>query len=200
MAHQGGRLRTARQVIATLRNPVYIGLFRDGGSVRSGHHERIVEKELFDTAAERLESRRTRQPGNRLAIEWPLKGVLRCAACGRGMSPHTIRKGPRVTAITGASTAGGLPPCGNQVAAYAIERAVERQISKKAHANVDLNEIRNYVESLTYDAGTGRIVARLIVTETATADSERSRNPDDCSSRVAHPTPAQSRQSRRPGD
>jgi len=196
-----GNLWTARQVIATLRNPVYIGLFRDGGSVRSGHHERIVEKELFDTAAERLESRRTRQPGNRLAVEWPLKGVLRCAACGRGMSPHTIRKGPRVYRYYRCrSTAGGLPPCGNQVAAYAIDRAVERQISKKADANVDLNEIRNYVESLTYDAGTGTIVARLIVTETATADSERSRNRDDCSSRVAHPTPAQSRQSRRPGD
>lgn len=198
---KAGGLWTARQVIATLRNPVYLGLFRDGGSVRSGHREPIIEKELFDAAAERLESRRTRQPGKRLAIEWPLKGLLRCAECGRGMSPHTVRKGPRVYRdYRCRSTAGGQSPCGNQVAAYAIERAVQGKISKRTGANVYLNEIGNHVESITYDAGTGMIEARLTVTETTTEDSERSRNPDDCSSRGGHPTPAQSRQSRRPGD
>ena len=198
---KAGGLWTARQVIATLRNPVHLGLFRDGGSARSGNHEPIIEKQLFDTAAERLESRRTRQPGNRLAIEWPLKGLLQCAACGRGMSPHTIRKGPRVYRYYRCrSTAGGQPPCGNQVSAYAIERAVQGKLSKRTGANVDLNETGKHVESVTYDASTGMIEATLIVTETATADSERSRNPGDCSSPEERPTPAPSRQSRRPVD
>jgi len=141
--------------------------------------------------------------GNRLAIEWPLKGLLRCAACGRGMSPHTVRKGPRVYRYYRCrSTAGGQPPCGNQVAAYAIETAVQRKLSKKTGANVGLNEIGNHVESLKlkYDAGTGTVSASLIVTETTTADSERFRNPVDCSSREERPTPTPSRRSRRPAD
>jgi len=40
-----GGLWTARQVVATLRNPVYLGMFRDGGSVRPGNHELLVEKD-----------------------------------------------------------------------------------------------------------------------------------------------------------
>ena len=59
VANARGWLWAARQVMATFRNPVYLGVFRDGGSVRSGNHEPIVGKELFDTAAKRLESRRT---------------------------------------------------------------------------------------------------------------------------------------------
>ena len=198
---KAGGLWTARQVIATLRNPVYLGLFRDAGSVRSGNHEPIVEKELFDAAAERLESRRTRQPGKRLVIEWPLKGLLRCAACERGMSPHTVRKGPRIYRYYRCRfTVGGQPPCGNQVAAYAIERAVQGKLSKETGADVGLNEIGNHVESITYDDRTGTVSASLIVTETTAADSERSRNPVDCSSREERPTPRPARRSRRPVD
>ena len=198
---KAGGLWTARQVIATLRNPVYVGLFRDTGSVRSGNHEPIVEKELFDAAAERLESRRTRQPGKRLVIEWPRKGLLRCAASERGMSPHTVRKGPRISRYYRCrSTASGQPPCGNQVATYAIETAIQRKLSKKTGADVGLNEIGNHVESITYDGRTGMVSASLIVTEATTADSERSRNPVDCSSREERPTPGPSRRSRRPTD
>jgi len=117
------------------------------------------------------------------------------------MSPHTVRKGSRVYRYYRCrSTAGGLPSCGNQVAAYAIETAVQRQLSKKTEANVDLNEIRNHVEYVTYDDRTGTATARLIVTETTTADSGRARNPDDCSPQEERPMPARSRQSRRPGD
>ena len=42
-----------RQVIATLRNPVYLGLFRTGG-FRIGHHEAIVTHELFAAVSARL--------------------------------------------------------------------------------------------------------------------------------------------------
>jgi site-specific DNA recombinase len=88
---RGGNQWTARQVIATLRNPVYLGLFRDKESLRIGHHEPIVTPELFAAVAAQLKLRRTRTPGKRYEIDWPLKGRITCAICGRPMSPHTIR-------------------------------------------------------------------------------------------------------------
>lgn len=88
---RGGNLWTARQVVETLRNPVYLGLFRDKDDVRIGHHEAIVTHELFAAAAAQLEARRTRRPGRRYQIDWPLKGRIRCATCGGPMTPHTIR-------------------------------------------------------------------------------------------------------------
>ncbi len=57
-----GNRWTARQVIATLRNPVYLGLFREGSSTHTGNHEPIIRRDLFDAVAERLESRQTRTP------------------------------------------------------------------------------------------------------------------------------------------
>ena len=72
----GGNLWTARQVIATLRNPVYLGLFRDKDDFRIGHHEPIVTHEMFASVAAHLEARRTRTPGKRYQIDWPLKGRI----------------------------------------------------------------------------------------------------------------------------
>jgi hypothetical protein len=56
---RGGNLWTARQVIDTLRNPVYLGLLRDKDDLRIGHHEAIVTHELFAAAAAQLDARRT---------------------------------------------------------------------------------------------------------------------------------------------
>jgi hypothetical protein len=78
-------------VIATLRNPVYLGLFRDKGDFRIGHHEAIVTHELFVAVSAQLEAHRTRRPGTRYQIDWPFKGRITCAVCGTPMSPHTIR-------------------------------------------------------------------------------------------------------------
>jgi site-specific DNA recombinase len=88
---RGGNPWTARQVITTLRNPVYLGLFREKHDFRIGHHEAIVTHELFVAAAAQLEARRTRAPGKHYQIDWALQGRITCATCERPMSPHTIR-------------------------------------------------------------------------------------------------------------
>ena len=88
---RGGNPWTARQVIATLRNPVYLGLFREDHDFRIGHHEPIVTSELFVTAAAQLLAGRTRVPGKHYQIDWPLRERITCAICDRPMSPHTIR-------------------------------------------------------------------------------------------------------------
>jgi len=41
--------------------------------------------------AAQLDARRTRTPGKRYKIDWPLKGRIACAIYDRPMSPLTIR-------------------------------------------------------------------------------------------------------------
>ena len=211
---RGGNLWTARQVITTLRNPVYLGLFREKHDFRIGHHEAIVAHELFAAAAAQLEARRTRTPGKHYQIDWALQGRITCATCERPMSPHTIRYRKFIYRYYRCrSTAGGRRPCGHQVSAQVIEAR--------------LREIRDHVESLVYDHRNKSVRAKvvpppepgsdgnsaevqvpiakrkksgLVVTARTTADSARSRNPVGCSSREERPTPGRSRRSRHPGD
>lgn len=129
---RGGNLWTARQVIATLRNPVYLGLFREKHDLRIGHHGPIVTHDLFVAAAAQLEARRTREPGKQYTIDWPLKGRIVCAVCERPMSPHTIRYRNFIYRYYRCrSTAGGRKPCGRQVSAPAIENSVEANVSRR---------------------------------------------------------------------
>ena len=66
---RGGNLWTARHVITTLRNPVYLGLFREKNDCRIGHHEAIITHELFAAVAAQLDARRTRAPGKHYEID-----------------------------------------------------------------------------------------------------------------------------------
>ena len=148
----GGNLWTARQVIATLRNPVYLGLFREKNDFRIGHHEPIVTHELFAAVAAQLEARRTRTPGKRYQIDWPLKRRITCALCGRPMSPHTIRyRNWLYRYYRCRSTQGGRRPCGHQVSAPAIEGALLRNLETLWGLRLDLKHIRDHVESVVYD-------------------------------------------------
>ena len=129
---RGGNLWTARQVIATLRNPVYLGLFREKHDFRIGHHDPSVTHELFAAAAAHLAARRTRAPGKRSTIDWPLKERLVWAACDRPMSPQTIRYRKMLYRCRRyRSTAGGRAPCGHQVSVQAIEDSVEVNVSRR---------------------------------------------------------------------
>lgn len=99
---RGGNLWTARQVIATLWNWVYLGLFCEKHDLRIGHHDPIVTHDLFAAAAAQLEARRTREPGKQFTIDWPLKGRIVCAVCERPMSPTRSGIGISSIATTGA--------------------------------------------------------------------------------------------------
>jgi site-specific DNA recombinase len=159
----GGNLWTARQVIATLRNPVYLGLFRDKADFRIGHHEPIVTHELFAAVAAQLEARRTRTPGKRYQIDWQLKGRITCAVCGRLMSPHTIRyRNVLYRYYRCRSTAGGQRPCGHQVSAYAIEFALLQNMELLWRLRLDERQIRDHVESVVYDHRDQSVRAKVI--------------------------------------
>lgn len=53
---------SARQVVATSRNPVYAGKFRDGKGERPGCHEPIMDMSLFEAVGRALDSRPTGKP------------------------------------------------------------------------------------------------------------------------------------------
>ncbi len=128
----GGNPWTARQILATLSNPVYLGKFADGDGTREGVHEAVVSEELFDAARRQIELRRTRAPGREEHEErWPLKRLIRCARCGRPMSSHTTRHGSRIYRYYRCrSHTGGRPPCrGVQVPAGEIESEIFRVLS-----------------------------------------------------------------------
>ena len=107
----GGNLWTARQVIATLRNPVYLGQFGEKQDFGIGHYDPILKHELFAAGADQLEARRTREPGVRYLIDWPLKGRIVCAACERLMSPQRSGTGACFTVII---DAGRRPEAGRR--------------------------------------------------------------------------------------
>lgn len=110
---------TARQIVATLRNPVHVGMLRDGDGIRPSSHDPIISYELFEAVAKALDDRRTRRVrGSRYGAMWPLKGRIDCGSCGRPLTPHSTRRGNTVYRYYRCrATAGGRPPCGYQVAA-----------------------------------------------------------------------------------
>lgn len=171
----GGNLWTARQVIATLRNPVYVGLFREKHDFRSGHHEAIVTHEQFAAVAAQLETRRTRAPRRHYHIDWPLKGRITCAICGRPMSPHTIRyRNFLYLYYRCRSTQGGRRPCGHQVSAPVIEAAILQNV--EALRGLDTKQIRDRVESVVYDHRDHSVRATVIPPTEPDADSDSAKS------------------------
>jgi DNA invertase Pin-like site-specific DNA recombinase len=162
-APSGGGPWSTRQVLATLRNPVHVGMLRDGNSMRLGCHDSIISFELFGLAAKALDDRRTRKPqGARYGEMWPLKGRIYCGSCGRPLTPHSTHRGNKVYRYYRCrATAGGRPPCGYQVAAGMIETAVADQLPRKHRDELDSHRIREHVERVVYEEDSGMVTIRL---------------------------------------
>jgi hypothetical protein len=153
---------SARQVLATLRNPVHVGMLRDGRSVRLGSHLAIVSHELFNAAGNALDERRTRHEKSlRYGPMWPLKGRLECGTCGRPLSPHSTRHENKVYRYHRCrATGGGRPSCGYQISAGHIENAVANHFPNRRRDDFIGNRIRELVEHVIYEPDTRRIQIR----------------------------------------
>jgi site-specific DNA recombinase len=92
-----GAMFSARVVIDTLSNPVYIGLVRFKDQQFRGEHDGIIDAGTWQQTQERREARRA-TPGNGRgrSPRGPhlfTKGLLRCGACGSAMSARTNTNG-----------------------------------------------------------------------------------------------------------
>jgi len=124
---RSGRSWTARQVLDTVSNPVYLGCFRTASGTRAGVHEGIIDDDLFDRCAAAIAGRRTVVKGPRTRRSWSfLERKVRCARCGQLMGIRTATEGTVVRIYFRCRKAAeGAAPCtGTQVRAYEIEQLV----------------------------------------------------------------------------
>lgn len=130
----GGGKWTARQIIDTLRNPVYLGRFADGANTRDGCHKPIVDQATFDAAQKQLESRRTTTARERTHHDHlAFRQKVVCPRCGRFLTTYqSMRKISDQSKVSNffyacRSTAGGQPRCkGVSYPAWDIEQAVRK--------------------------------------------------------------------------
>lgn len=157
---------SARQVRATLRNPVHFGVLKDGRSFRLGCHLAIVSHELFDAAGSALDKRLTRKAKSvRYGPMWPLKGRLECGTCRRPLSPHSTRHGNKVYRYYRCRAAAvGRSPCGYQEPVGPLENAVDSQLPDRTRDDIISQWIRQHVDHVVYDPTSGRVEIEWLLT------------------------------------
>ncbi len=94
---KGGFQWTKDNVLALLRNVVYIGRVRHKDQTYPGEHEGIVDQAVFDEVQRLLsENGRTNPNGPRVNDGAILCGLLRCKSCGCAMTPScSVKKNRR---------------------------------------------------------------------------------------------------------
>jgi hypothetical protein len=95
-----GKARTGGPIDKTfvyklLNNRVYLGEAVHKGVAHPGEHDAVIDRRTWDRVHTILaENAHRRGNQTRAATPAPLKGLLRCAACGSAMTPsHTRRRG-----------------------------------------------------------------------------------------------------------
>jgi site-specific DNA recombinase len=129
----GGKVFDRVTLHALLRNPVYIGKVRHHDQLHDGQHEPIVDLATFEKVQELLSRNfRSRSSDAENVNGFLLKGLVKCAACSRAMSPNfAYSKGRRYlyyTCQTATRQGAGACPI-RSVSAPALERLVVERIS-----------------------------------------------------------------------
>jgi DNA invertase Pin-like site-specific DNA recombinase len=140
---RSGKLWTARQILDTVLNPVYIGRFRAPKGSRPGGHPPIIDEALFQRCADAIAVRRTGSAQRRRShsgINWVVRGLLYCGSCGR-------------------------KPCkGVMVNAYAIEAAVlaELDVGSRLSSKEQADAVKERAARILFDATSGKVRVELI--------------------------------------
>lgn len=165
---------TARQILKILSNPAYARSIRNGQGMLPGNHSAIVSNTVFEQVRSLIRNRRSRIPGRaKPAIEWPLRGILKCGQCQRLMTGRLSGyKNRYYRYYRCGSHAGGRAPCQSvSIPAFEIEEYVRLQISAECHRQgqqlamqwVSLDEfqqtksLKHILEEVVYHSNEGTI-------------------------------------------
>jgi DNA invertase Pin-like site-specific DNA recombinase len=84
-----GRRLTKQSFARMLSNPLYTGWIVSGDIRVLGNHDFIVSEELFQSVQERINGKS--RPHKKLNEDFPLRGVVRCATCGKPLTAGWAR-------------------------------------------------------------------------------------------------------------
>ena len=76
------------QILAALRNKIYLGLLPYAGKVYKGQHDAIIDKKLFDMVQRKLPNKKHASRPKAQKYPYLLTGLVYCH-CGRNMTPET---------------------------------------------------------------------------------------------------------------
>ena len=79
-----GRPLTKQSFARMLVNPLFAGWVVSGEVRVRGNHEPLISEELFQTVQDRLNGKSS--PHKRLNADFPLRGFVRCAQCGKKLT------------------------------------------------------------------------------------------------------------------
>lgn len=166
---RSGKPWTARQILDTVSNPVYIGHFRAPQGIRPSVHQTIIDEALFQRCGDAIAARRTgsvRRRRSHSGINWIVRGLLYCGGCGRLMGSHTVRVRSVISRYYRCrSTAGGRKPCkGVMVNAHAIESAVlaELGVGSRLSSKDQSYAVKELAGKILFDAASGKVRIELI--------------------------------------
>ena len=96
MSERGLRTRAGRPLVRSrlaelLRNPIYVGRLRWGGTEYPGDHMPIVPDDLFERAQTVLDAKTNAGERQRRHTH-PLKGLLTCASCGSRLTVTVAKR------------------------------------------------------------------------------------------------------------
>lgn len=98
--HARGGARFCKSTLARLLGSIlYTGRIRYRGEIFPGEHPAIVDQPTWDAVQAQLAAQhRSGGAGSRLRHQALLRGILRCAPCGCGMTFTSTRRGPKLYA------------------------------------------------------------------------------------------------------
>jgi site-specific DNA recombinase len=79
-----GKALTKQSWGRLLQNPIYAGWIVSAGTRVRGKHEPLISQELFDRVQECINGKS--RPHKKLNEDFPLRGIVRCAACGKNLT------------------------------------------------------------------------------------------------------------------
>jgi site-specific DNA recombinase len=154
--HVGGQRFDKASLRHLLSNRIYLGQIRAGDEWVQGQHAAIVDPQTFEQVQAKLRDRPARRPRRRVPSDLLLSGLVVCAKCGCGMSPHyASRSGRRYGSYVCATYAkSGAKACpGSRIAAHDLEQHVVERI---AHVGRDERVIAETVAAARKAATTRR--------------------------------------------